>query len=93
MYCPHCGREMVLTDDVFTCVAGDMPLSRAMHATLTECFSTHRPRPAGVEVRSPTGAAVLSECGVLLGPEMVISAPAGKTRDLLFPLVERRPTQ
>ena len=79
MYCPYCGREMAMIDGVFTCDAGDMPLSTAMHATLTERFPTHRPRPAGVEVGRRLTRWFCPGCGVPLDAEMTCAAGASAT--------------
>lgn len=91
MYCPYCGREMALVRDVFACVAGDMPLSAAMHAALTEQFPMHRPRPAGVEVGNRLTRWFCPGCGVSLGAEMICPSCGGSLRDQLFQLVELHP--
>src|SRR4051794_25916047 len=56
---------------VFTCDAGDMPLSRDMHAILTKRLPTHRPRAAGVEVGRRLTRWFCPGCGVPLGAEMI----------------------
>lgn len=91
MHCPHCGREMTEVDGVFTCVAGDMPLSQAMQTTLTERFPTHQPRPSGIEFGRRLARWFCPGCGVPLGPEMTCPACGGSIRDQLFHLVELHP--
>lgn len=80
-----------MTDGVFACTTGDMPLSRAVNATLTERFPTPRPRPAGVESGRRPGRWFCPGCGVPLSAEMTCSMCGTSIRDLLFPLVELHP--
>ena len=91
MYCPHCGREMSLLDGVFTCVAGDMPLSAHMHAVLAERFPEHRPRSAKTEIGRRIARWFCPGCGVPLGPGMVCTSCGRSIRDQLFGLVELHP--
>ena len=91
MYCPYCGREMSLVDGVFACTAGAMPLSRAMHATLTGRFPHHRPRPPGMGVGSRLARWYCPGCGVPLDPELVCSECGQSISDQHFALVELHP--
>jgi hypothetical protein len=42
MYCFHCGKTMRLIDGVFTCTAGQMPLSSALQLKLKNLFPEER---------------------------------------------------
>jgi hypothetical protein len=93
MYCPHCGREMVLRDEVFTCTAGGMGLSRRVHQTLSERFPVQRPRTARSPVRHELTRWFCPGCGVPLDRQMRCPACEQSIADLLFPLVELHPHQ
>jgi hypothetical protein len=47
VFCPKCGKGMVVRDGEVTCVPGEMGLSRKMHDGLSEVFIAHtrRSRP------------------------------------------------
>jgi ribosomal protein S27AE len=38
MFCPKCGQAMDIVNGTFACVSGEMPLSRNLHAKLSEVF-------------------------------------------------------
>ena len=91
MYCPQCGREMSQIDGVFTCVAGDMPLSRHMQAALCERFPELKPRPAGAQFGRDLAAWFCPGCGIPLALELRCPSCGRSLRDLFVELVELHP--
>jgi hypothetical protein len=91
MYCPYCGRVMPLIDGVFTCVSGDMPLSRVVHARLAERFPVPRPLPETAEVGTRRPRWYCPGCGLLMGEGTTCSVCGKSIHDLVFQLVEIHP--
>lgn len=91
MYCPHCGREMIVDEEgVHRCVAGDMSLSQSFDEQLVARFPKHRERPASVEVGRRIGRWFCPGCGV---PLTAMRCPLcnGSLREYLFLLVDIHP--
>ncbi len=91
VYCARCGRVMSLIHGVFTCVSGDMPLSPAMHATLTQRFPVQRSRPSAAEVGPQFNRWYCPGCGLPLSEGMVCTACGLSIPDQVFHLVELHP--
>ena len=91
MYCPHCGRVMALTDGVFTCAEGNMPLSEAMHERLVERFPDHRPRATGVEVGRRLTRWFCPSCGVPVGRDLQCVECGRSLQGVFYHLVELHP--
>lgn len=91
MYCPHCGREMSLIKGVPTCLMGDMPLSRDLHAALIERFPAQRTRPVGIKVGLRLARWFCPGCGVPLAAELSCPECGHNLRDLFFQLVDLHP--
>jgi hypothetical protein len=66
LFCPKCGQAMTLTDShggaTFTCIAGDMQLSRAMHDQLSETFGDD-PRSSGATAETTNTRWFCPGCG------------------------------
>ena len=91
MYCPHCGRVMVLTDGLFSCDAGGMTLSQHMHQVLSERFPLQRPRSPDAEVGFQLHRWYCPGCGIPLKPGMVCGSCDLSIHDQMFRLVEIHP--
>lgn len=91
MYCLHCGREMTLTDGVFTCAAGGMPLTPHLHEVFAERFPEMKPRPAEVVVGRKLAQWFCPGCGVPLERSMKCGCCGQSIRDQIFRLVELPP--
>jgi hypothetical protein len=82
---------MSLVDGVFTCISGDMPLIRILHARLTERFPVSRPRPATAEVGKQPARWFCPGCGLPLGAGMVCAVCGVSIHDFVFQLVDIHP--
>jgi DNA-directed RNA polymerase subunit M/transcription elongation factor TFIIS len=67
MFCPRCGNAMTLTDShagtTYSCLRGDMQLSRVMHDRLSEVFVA-RTRSARTHALNWGGGWFCPGCGV-----------------------------
>jgi ribosomal protein S27AE len=93
MFCPRCGEGMDLVNGTFTCVRGDMELSRRMHDALSEVFVA-RTRSARSRPLNWGEGWFCPGCGVAAttDPEHVRCGTCGEYLDEFLPqLIELHP--
>jgi hypothetical protein len=91
MYCPKCGRVMSVVDGWYTCVVGEMQLSKAMEETLTARFPEQKPRREPAMVGASLFRWFCPGCGVPLDREMKCDLCGETIRDQHYHLVELHP--
>lgn len=93
VFCPKCGKPMDVVSGTFTCVSGEMPLSRNLHDMLSEVFVS-RTRSARAVPLNWGGNWFCSGCGVpaTADREHVRCQTCGQYLDeFLHALIERHP--
>ena len=93
LFCPKCGEPMTLVDGTFECLAGKMPLSRALHTALCEVF-VDRSRDARAIAVNWGGDWFCPRCGgrAETADRHVRCLACGQYLDeFLYPLVELHP--
>jgi hypothetical protein len=93
VFCPKCGKAMDMVNGTFTCVSGEMPLSRNLHERLCEVFVS-RTRSARPVPLNWGGGWFCPGCGVpaTADREHVRCEKCGEYLDeFLYALIERHP--
>ena len=93
VFCPKCGQAMDIVNGTLTCVSGEMPLSRDLHAKLSEVFVA-RTRSARPITLNWGGGWFCPGCGVATASDMehVRCGKCGEYLDeFLHALVELHP--
>lgn len=88
MYCPKCGREMLIENGVYKCKIGDMILSKKLHDELSKLFPMCSSQPNYIKVGADIEQWFCPGCGIPISENMECNNCGKSLEYLRFQLIE-----